>query len=112
MSWVPTRGGFEVGVDGHEERVLFFYGVDLVEEVVHVGRAGDGPVGDAGGGDQVVHGPRPGHSAGVAGERAVATDRQDADYPPDVVGDERGAGGTGELDIGGLDARGVRVVGR
>jgi hypothetical protein len=66
----------------------------LVEAVAEQGgpqlveRVSQGAVGDAGVGDEVVHGQRGGDQPGLAGLRGAAAERRDADDMADAVGGE------------------------
>lgn len=109
MSATATRGGLAVGVDyvGEDARVADRVG--FLQEVLEEGRVGQGPVGDAGTGDEVVHGEGGADQAGAVGERGAAAERGDADDMADAVGGERLCGGTGEAAEGVLRGqRGVR----
>ncbi len=83
--------------------------VGLLQEVLEEGRVGQGPVGDAGAGDEVVHGEGRGDESGAVGDRGAAAERGDADDMADAVRGERLRGGAGEAAVGVLGgAGGVR----
>ena len=103
------EGGLAVGVNrvGEDAPVPDRFG--LLQEVLEEGRVGQGPVGDAGADDEVVHGQRGGDQAGPVGHRGTAAEGGDADDMADAVGDERLDGGAGETGVGVLGGqRGVR----
>lgn len=100
------EGSLAVGVDGVGEDALVADRVGLLQEVLEEGRVGQGPVGDAGVGEEAVHGEGCGDESRAVGERGAAAERGDADDVADAVRGEGLRGGAGEAAVGVLRGQG------